>query len=181
MDEVNSRRQIPDEATMRVRHRRACLNQVILVFVAITCFCLFISGLFGVPQSFLGQWWMKPPRYPNAASFTYEEGWMLHEGEVCQMTSPGVYCYEWYYRTDDAVEEIVAYYEGLEWRFHPKITFEWRRGRRFAGPNWVAEDNVRIFSNICGYQIIVHPSPDGDTEIYILERGAMGDYRGGSR
>jgi hypothetical protein len=102
---------------------------------------------------------------------------MLHEGEVCQMTSPGVYCYEWYYRTNDSIEEVVDYYEGLEWRFHRPIEFEWRRGRRFAGSNWVAEDNVRIFSNICGYQIIVHTSPDGGTEVYTLERGAMGDYR----
>jgi len=97
---------------------------------------------------------------------------MLHEGEVCLMTSPGVYCYEWYYRTNDSVEEVVDYYENLAWRFHKPVKFEWRRGRRFASLNWVAEDNVRIFSNICGYQIIVHPSSDGDTEVYILERGA---------
>ena len=87
MSEMFEKWQEPDEATLRGRHRRACLNQVTLAFVAFSCFCLFISSLFGVPQSFLGQWWMKPPRYPNAVQFTYEEGWMLHEGEVCQMTS----------------------------------------------------------------------------------------------
>jgi len=174
MGKVTSRWKTPDEAAMRARQRRACLNQVILVFAAAASLCLFISVLLGVPQSFLGQWWVKPPRYPGAVEIKYAEG------EVCLMPAPGVYCYEWYYRTDDAVEEVVAYYEGLEWRFHPKVTFEWRRGRRF-GLNWVAEDNIRIFSNICGYQIIVHPSSDGDTEIYILERGAMGDYRGSSR
>ena len=76
----------------------------------------------------------------------------------------------------DSVEDIVTYYESLNWRFHAPIRFEWKRGRRF-GLNWVAEDNVRVFSNICGYQIIVRPSPDGDSEVYILERGAMGDYR----
>ena len=181
MSEVFEKWQEPDKATIRDRRRRACMNQVILALVAFSGFCLFISGLFGVPQSFLGQWWMKPPRYPNAVQFTYEEGWMLHAGEVCQMGSPGVYCYEWYYRTNDSVEEVTAYYEALEWRFHSPIEFEWRRGRRFAGLNWVAEDNVMIFSNICGYQIIVHPSPDGDTEVYILERGAMGDYRPSER
>jgi hypothetical protein len=166
-----------DEKTLRGRRRRACLNQVVIAFAAVSCFCLFISGLFGVPQSFLGQGWMKPPRYPDAVSFEHKEGWMLHEGEVCLMTSPGVYCYEWYYRTNDSIEEVVDYYENLAWRFHKPVKFEWRRGRRFASLNWVAEDNVRIFSNICGYQIIVHPSSDGDTEVYILERGAMGDYR----
>jgi hypothetical protein len=181
MSEAVKQWEMPDEAKIRARHRRACLNQVVLAFVGVAFFCLFISALFGVPQSFLGQWWMKPPRYPNALEFFHEEGWMLHEGEVCQMTSPGVYCYEWYYRTDDSIEDIIAYYENLEWRFHPQIKFEWRRGRRFAQRNWVAEANVRILSNICGYQIIVHPSPDGDTEIYILERGAMGDYRASER
>jgi len=181
MNEVTSQSRTLDEATIRARRRRACLNQVVIAFAVTSCFCLFISTLFGVPQSYLGQWWMKPPRYPNAVPFTYEEGWMLHAGEVCQMGSPGVYCYEWYYRTDDTVEEVVAYYEDLEWRFHSSIKFEWRHGRRFGAPNWVAEDNVMIFSNVCGYQIIVHPSPDGDTEVYILERGAMGDYRPSDR
>ena len=176
MNEASKRWEKPDERTRRIRRIRGCLNQVIIVGVVATSFCLFISGLFGVPQSFVGQWWMKPPRYPGAVRYEYEEGWMLHEGEVCQMGSPGVYCYEWYYRTNDSVEDIVAYYENLTWRFHAPIKFEWRRGRRF-GPNWVAEDNVRVFSNICGYQIIVRPSPDGDSEVYILERGAMGDYR----
>lgn len=176
MNEASSRLEMPDERTIRSRHIRGCLNQVVIAGVVASSFCLFISGLFGVPQSFVGQWWMKPPRYPGAVRHEYEEGWMLHEGELCQMGSPGVYCYEWYYRTNDSVEDIVAYYENLTWRFHAPITFEWRRGRRF-GPNWVAEDNVRVFSNICGYQIIVRPSPDGDSEVYILERGAMGDYR----
>ncbi|MDY6877686.1 MAG: hypothetical protein SWK90_16005 [Chloroflexota bacterium] len=177
MSEIISQWKNLDEATLRARRRRVCLRRVVFALAAAASVCLFISVLLGVLQSFLGQWWMKPPRYPNAVQFTYEEGWMLHEGEVCQMGSPGVYCYEWYYRTDDSVEEVVAYYKDLEWRLHSPIKFEWRRGRRFAGPNWVAEDNIMIFSNICGYQIIVHPSPDGDTEIYILERGAMGDYR----
>jgi hypothetical protein len=181
MNEVSNGWKRPDESRTRFWRRRACLNRVIVACVAISCFCLFISGLFGVPQSFLGQWWMKPPRYPNTVPFTYDEGWMLHEGEVCQMTSPGIYCYEWYYRTSDSIEEVIAYYEDVNWPFHSEITFEWRRGRRFAALNWVAEDNVRIFSNVCGYQIVVHPSPDGDTEIYILERGAMGDYRPSNR
>jgi hypothetical protein len=161
---------MPDEATIRARQRRACLNQMILVSAAASLFCCFISVLLGVPQSFLGQWWMKPPRYPGAVEVKFTEG------EVCQMPSPGIYCYEWYYRTGDSVEEVIAYYEDMEWAFHPRITFEWKRGRRF-GLNWVAESCVRIMSNISCYQIIVHPSPDGDTEVYILERGAMGEIR----
>jgi hypothetical protein len=177
MSEVDNQWKMPDEKVMRARRIRGLLSRVIIACVVPGCFCLFVSGLFGVPQSFVGQWWMKPPRYPRAVSYEHEEGWMQREGEVCQMGLPGVYCYEWYYRTDDSMEEVIAYYEDLEWRFHRPVQFKWRRGRRFAGENWVAEDNVRIFSNICGYQIIVHPSPDEDTEIYILERGAMGDYR----
>ncbi len=168
MSKVVSRWKVPDEATMRARHRRACLNQVILALAATSLFCGFISVLLGVPQSFAGQWWMKPPRYPGAVEVKFAEG------EVCHMPAPGVYCYEWYYRTDDPVEEVIAYYEDLEWRFHPRITFDWRRGRRF-GLNWVAESCVRILSNVSCYQIIAHPSLDGDTEIYILERGAMGE------
>jgi hypothetical protein len=96
------------------------------------------------------------------------------------MPSPGVYCNEWYYRTNSSVENVISHYENLEWTFHPKITFEWRRGRRF-GVNWVAEDCVRILSNLSCYQIIAHPSADGDTEIYILERGAMGEIRESDR
>jgi hypothetical protein len=45
----------------------------------------------------------------------------------------------------------------------------------------VAEDCVRILSNVSCYQIIAHPSADGDTEIYILERGAMGEIRESDR
>jgi hypothetical protein len=158
---------MPDEATIRARRRRAFLNQAIIALAAVSLFCCFISVLLGVVQSFLGQWWMKPPQYPGAILVKHAEG------EVCQMPAPGVYCYESFYRTDDSVEGVIAYYEGLEWPLHRKITFEMKRGRRF-GLNWVAEDCVRILSNVCCYQIIVHPSPDGHTEIYILERGAMG-------
>jgi hypothetical protein len=177
MSEIIRKWKSLDESTIQARDRRTCLTRVLLACLVFSFFCLFITSLFGVPQSFVGQWWMKPPRYPNAVEHIYEEGWMLREGEVCQMGSPGVYCYEWYYRTNDSIEEVIDYYETLDWRLHEPIEFEWRRGRRFAGENWVAESNVHIFSNICGYQIIVHPSPDGDTEVYILERGAMGDYR----
>lgn len=98
---------------------------------------------------------------------------MGHEGTIRAMLSPGAYCYEWYYRTADPVEKVITYYENLKWPLHAPIRFEWKRGVRF-GMNWVAEDNVRLFSNVCGYQIIVPPSPDGDTEIYILERGEIG-------
>lgn len=174
MNQVVARWEKLDEKTLRARHRRACLNQVVIALVATSLFCLFISVLIGVPQSFLGQWWMKPPRYPGALEIKFAEG------EVCLMRSPGVYCYEWYYRTNDSVEEVIAYYEDLGWRFHPGITFEWKRGRRF-GLNWVAEDCVRVLSNLSCYQIIVHPSPDGDTEVYILERGAMGEIRESDR
>lgn len=174
MSEILGRRGMPDEATLRARQRLGCLRQVALAAVAAAFFCLFISVLIGVPQSFLGQWWMKPPRYPGAVEVKFAEG------EVCQMLSPGIYCYEWYYRTGDSVEEAIAHYENLEWRFHSPIKFEWRRGRRF-GLNWVAEDCIRIMSNLSCYQVIVHPSPDGDTEVYILERGAMGEIRESDR
>jgi hypothetical protein len=168
VSEIFKRWKTPDEATLRARHRRACLSQVLLACLALACFCLFISTLLGVPQSLLGELWMKPPRYPGAVQVKYAEG------EVCLMPAPGVYCYEWFYRTNDPLEEVVAYYEGLEWRFHPKIKFEWTRGRRF-GLNWVAGDCVRLLSNLSCYQIIVHPSPDNDTEVYILEHGGMGE------
>lgn len=164
-----------DEAAARARRRRVWLSRVVVGLASPACFCLFISSLFGVPQSFVGQWWMKPPRYPAAVEVDYAEG------EICQMLSPGTYCYEWYYHTNDSVEEVIAYFQGYEWRFHREIDFERGRGRRFGGSNLVAEDDVRIFSNICGYQIVVHPSSEGDTEIYILERGAMGQYRESER
>ena len=170
MSEILKRWEMPDEATLRARRRRACLTQVLLASIALACFCLFISTLLGVPQSLLGEWWMKPPRYPGAVQVKFAEG------EVCLMPAPGVYCYEWFYRTSDSVEEVIAHYESLEWRFHPKIQFEWKRGRRFT-LSWVADDCVRLLSNISCYQIIVHPSPDNDndTEVYILEHGGMGE------
>ena len=40
----------------------------------------------------------------------------------------------------------------------------------------MAESCIYIVSNISCYQIIVHPSGEGDTEVYILERGAMGGF-----
>lgn len=160
-----------EEKAARARQVRALARNVALATLIIVCLCTSISALFGVPQSFVGQWWMKPPRYPNAVLFTYDEG------AICHMPLPAVYCYEWYYRTDDPVEKVIEYYEDLNWPLHAPIRFEWRRGARF-GMSWVAEDNVRILSNVCGYQIIVHPSPEGNTEIYILERGAMGKYGG---
>ncbi|MCX7683147.1 MAG: hypothetical protein N2508_14470 [Anaerolineae bacterium] len=158
-----------NEKTIRIRQARALARNVALVTLTILCFCTFITALFGVPQSFIGQWWIKPPRYPNAVLYAYEEG------TICHMPLPATYCYEWYYRTSDSAEKVIAYYENLHRPLHAPIRFEWRRGARF-GISWVAEDNVRILSTVCGYQIIVHPSPDGDTEIYILERGAMGTY-----
>jgi len=167
MSEVFKRWKKPDESTIRARGRRACMSRIVLALAVVGCFCLFVSLLLGVPQSFVGQWWMSPPRYPSAVEVKFAEG------EVCLMPAPGVYCYEWYYRTDDSVEDIVAYYQDLKWRFHPQITFEWKRGRRF-GLNWVAESCAQTMSNISCYQIIAHPAPEGDTEVYILENGAMG-------
>jgi len=167
MSEVFKRWKMPDESTIRARSRRAWLNRIVLGLAIVAGFCLFISVLIGVPQSFVGELWMKPPRYPGAVEVKFAEG------EVCLMPAPGVYCYEWYYRTDDPVEEVIAYYQDLKWWFHPEIKFEWKRGRRF-GLNWVAGSCTRVVSNVSCYQVIVHPAPEGDTEVYILENGAMG-------
>lgn len=167
MSEVFERWKMPDESTIRAHRRRAWLNRIVLGFAIVAGFCLFISVLIGVPQSFVGELWMKPPRYPGAVEVKFAEG------EVCLMPAPGVYCYEWYYRTDDSVEEVIAYYQDLKWWFHPEIKFEWKRGRRF-GLNWVAGSCTRVVSNVSCYQVIVHPAPEGDTEVYILENGAMG-------
>jgi len=167
MSEVFKRWKMPDESTIRARSRRAWLNRIVLGLAIVAGFCLFISVLIGVPQSFVGELWMKPPRYPGAVEVKFAEG------EVCLMPAPGVYCYEWYYRTDDSVEEVIAYYQDLKWWFHPEIKFEWKRGRRF-GLNWVAGSCTRVVSNVSCYQVIVHPAPEGDTEVYILENGAMG-------
>jgi len=167
MSEVFERWKMPDESTIRARSRRAWLNRIVLGLAIVAGFCLFISVLIGVPQSFVGELWMKPPRYPGAVEVKFAEG------EVCLMPAPGVYCYEWYYRTDDSVEEVIAYYQDLKWWFHPEIKFEWKRGRRF-GLNWVAGSCTRVVSSVSCYQVIVHPAPEGDTEVYILENGAMG-------
>ena len=163
-------RKKPDEASVRGRRRRATIIAVLGLFLPASAFCLFIALLLGVPQSFIGQWWMSPPRYPGATAVDFKEG------EVCLMPAPGAYCYEWFYRTLDSEAQVLAYYTQLEWPLHKAINFEWRRGRRFTNA-WVAEACTYILSNISCYQIIVHPSGAGDTEIYILERGAMGDLK----
>ena len=165
-------RERPDEASMRGRRRRATILAVVGFFLVASVFCLFISVMLGVPQSFLGQWWMKPPRYPGAVQTDFREG------EVCLMQSPGVYCYEWFYRTPDTEGQVIDYYKHREWPLHLPFTFEWRRGRRFDTA-WVAESCIYVISNASCYQIIVHPSGEGDTEVYILERGAMGDIGDG--
>ncbi len=156
-----------DDTLLRTRRRRAAVKRILWIVLAASLFCCFISGLLGVPQSFLGQWWMKPPRYPQAELVDYREG------EVCQPGSPGVYCYEWYYQTTDSVEDVVAYYENVKWPLHPSFTFEWRRGRRFK-ESWVAERILSLVGNVSAYQIIVLPSlgAEDQTLIYILEQGA---------
>ncbi len=122
--------------------------------------------MLGVPQSFLGEWWVKPPRYPGAVLVDYRKG------EVCQMPAQATYCYEWFYRTQDPVDQVKAYFEGLNRGFRPPIQFEWKRGQRF-GLNWVAEACRSVISTQSCFQIIVHPV-DGETEVYILEYGRMG-------
>ncbi|MCD4738760.1 MAG: hypothetical protein K8R89_05820 [Anaerolineae bacterium] len=156
-----------DDVVLRTRRRRAAVKRILLILLGASLFCCFISSLLGVPQSFLGQWWMKPPRYPEAELVDYREG------EVCQLGSPGVYCYEWYYQTTDSLGEVRAYYENVKWPLHAPITFEWRRGRRFK-ENWVAEQILPLIGNVSAYQIIVLPSfeVEDQTLIYILERGA---------
>ena len=156
-----------DDAVLQVRRRRATVKRVVSILLGVSLFCCFISGLLGVPQSFLGQWWMKPPRYPRAELVDYREG------EVCQPGSPGVYCYEWYYQTSDSVEDVLAYYENVKWPLHAPITFEWRLGRRFKD-NWVAEQILPLVGNVSAYQIIVLPSLEvaDQTLVYILEQGA---------
>jgi|GEM_PF-3342516 len=51
-----------DEKSIRARRVRAIARRTALIVLVPVCFCVFISALFGVPQSFLGPWWMKPPR-----------------------------------------------------------------------------------------------------------------------
>jgi hypothetical protein len=162
----------PDEETLKKRRRRARVKQIVTGALVVFGVCFFVSFLLGVPQSYAGEWWMKPPRYPDA------ELERFRDGEVCLMHQPGVYCYEWFYRTEDSIEEVKSYYESLSWRFHAPIAFEWRKGRRFTRA-WVAEDCIMLTSNLSCYQIIVHPAPGQEdvTELYILERGAVGDFR----
>ncbi len=158
--------QLPDETAMRRNLRRDRLMRLAWFLLGAFLFCLLISCMLGVPQSFIGEWWVKPPRYPDAILVQYKEG------EVCHMPAPAVYCYEWFYRTDDPVDEVKAYFEGLDRGFRPAVRFEWKQGRRF-GYNWVAEDCRGVLSTRSCFQIIVHPVGQ-ETEVYILEYGQMG-------
>lgn len=162
----------PDEATIRARHRWSKVRSVVIGLLIIVSICCFFSTLLGVTQSYLGQWWMHVPRYPGAQQTR------RLEGEVCRMYAMSVYCFEWFYRTDASVEEVVDYYEDLSWRFHDPMLFEWRQGRRF-NKAWVADDCDRILGDTFCYQIIVRPDPDKDefTQIYILERSGIGDIQ----
>jgi hypothetical protein len=162
-------REMPDEASRQARRRRNTIIGVLGLFLIASAFCLFIGILLGVPQSYIGQWWMKPPRYPGAVQVDFREG------QVCTMNRPGAYCYEWFYRTPDTEGQVIDYYQRLEWFAHAPFAFEWRKGRRFDTA-WVAESCIYIASNVSCYQIIVHPSGEGDTEVYVLERGAMGGF-----
>ena len=155
------------ERVLNKNRRQAFIRRILFLLFGLSLFCCFISGLLGVPQSFLGEWWMKPPRYPDAELIDYREG------EVCQLGSPGVYCSEWFYQTTDSVAAVRAYYEGVNWPLHAPLTFEWRKGRRFK-ENWVTERTLNLIGNVSAYQIIVLPSfeAEGQTLIYILERGA---------
>lgn len=166
MDTRNPIWNIPDKGTIRRNLRRERLTRLAWILLAVFLFCLFISCLLGVPQSFLGEWWVKPPRYPGATLVDY---W---EGEVCQMPAPATYCYEWFYWTQDPVDQVKAYFEGLDRGFRPPIRFEWKRGQRF-GLNWVAEACRSVISTQSCFQIIVRPV-EGGTEVYILESGRMG-------
>jgi hypothetical protein len=157
---------IPDEETLRRNLRRERLTRLAWILLGVLLFCLLISCMLGVPQSFLGEWWVKPPRYPGATLVDYRKG------EVCQMPARATYCYEWFYRTQDPVDQVKAYFEGLDRGFRPPIRFEWKRGQRF-GPNWVAAGCRAVISTLSCFQIIVRPV-NGETEVYILESGRMG-------
>lgn len=159
---------------MALRRWQNCLSRAALLALLFGALGCLVAVMLGVPQSFLGQWWMKPPRYPNATLARYAEG------EVCLMPAPAVYCYEWFYRTPDSEGRVLEYYSKVNWPLHAAIAFEWRKGRRFDQA-WVAERCLHVISTVSCYQIIVHPSGEGDTEIYILERGAMGDIPQGER
>lgn len=161
-----------DEAMLKARRRRHTIRQIVTGLSILGIICCFISTLLGVTQGILGQWWIKPPRYPNAVETRYEEG------QVCRMYALGVYCYEWFYETEDSVETVIDYYENLDWRFHDPMVFEWRRGRRF-NLAWVTEDCVTVLGDRFCYQIIVRPAPGEEnlTQIYILERSQVGDIQ----
>lgn len=159
-------RGMPDETTRRFRKLRNTLAWLSPFLVFLLLLCLVVSLLLGGPQSFIGQWWMRPPRYPDAQEFDYRAG------EICSMPAPAVYCYEWWYRTPDAPEKVKAYYEGLEWWGHPRISFEWKRSHRY-GLAWTADSCISVVSAVSCYQIVLLPQEAGTT-VYILEAGSMG-------
>ncbi|MGB9722619.1 MAG: hypothetical protein ACP5OO_05410 [Chloroflexia bacterium] len=159
-------RKMPDEKTRFFRKWRNTLAWLSPFFVALLILCLLVSLLLGGPQSFLGQWWMRPPRYPEAQELDYRVG------EICSMPAPAVYCYEWWYRTPDSLEQVRSYYENLEWWGHAKISFVWKRSHRY-GPAWTADSCTAIISTVSCYQITLLPE-DAGTTLYILEAGAMG-------
>jgi|GEM_PF-1038194 len=159
-------RKTPDETTRRFRKWVNTLAWLSPFLVALLGLCLVVSLLLGGPQSFIGQRWMKPPRYPGAQELDYRVG------EICSMPAPAVYCYEWWYRTPDSLEQVRAYYEGLEWWGHPKMAFERKRTHRYTSA-WAADSCISLLSARSCYQIVLLPEETGTT-IYILEAGSMG-------
>ncbi len=159
-------RKMPDERTRFFRKWRNTLAWLSPFLVAMLLLCLVLSLLLGGLQSFIGERWMRPPRYPDAQKVDYRRG------EVCSMPAPAVYCFEWWYRTPDSPEKVKAYYENLEWWGHPKISFEWKRSRRY-GSAWTADSCTSIIGAVSCYQIVLLPQEDGTT-VYILEAGSMG-------
>jgi hypothetical protein len=156
-----------DEAQARTNLRRARRRSCLTVLVALLGLACLLASVMGITQSYIGQALAAPPPYPGATVT------QRSVGEVCSarvLQTLGVYCYETYYETRDAPEQVVAYYENLsDLRFPTPPRFQAENRFPFG-----QQRSARYCRTIIGYpacaQISVRALNTG-AEVFIQEVG----------
>jgi hypothetical protein len=121
----------------------------------------------GVAQSYASQALAAPPEYPGAIVTQRSLGEDCSAGLVPTL---GVYCFETFYETDDAPEQVMAYYENLsDLRFRTPLRFQAENKGPFG-----QQHSARYCRYVIGYpscvQVSVRPLNVG-AEVFIQQVG----------
>ncbi len=91
-----------DERELESRRRANRNRMIAFIVLGIVFFCVAVSVMLGVLQSYIAQAIVTLPKYPGA------ELVLFRNGLDCAATM-GVYCYNSTYRTPDSPQQVVSY------------------------------------------------------------------------